>query len=411
MSLTTVGRGIQNASSTTLAVTIYRPVPVGTTLLMPIAWEAGAGTVPTISSIIDTRSNTWTTTPDDSAVSGTTVAVAIVRARVTTPLIPGDTVTITISAARTRWAAQIDATPDLAASPLDAHTHNSGTGTSLSTGTTAATVAQAELVYCAFGFPSGRGPVVPAGWGGGPDLETTAGSTDRALQSTWLYVSATGTQAGTLTLGSSGAWAAAIATYKVSIPRPHVPELPLFTPGVDPGAPIAAALNAGVRDPLTFLTAPPIFRARRTSALTIAAGHQFIAWNQIDEDNYVGWGPSQNPVQAASRYVVQEAGKYCVSAMVSLSGTGAAGLVLVPACAVNGVSPSGFGPNGWEGQEVFVPTGASTQPKLSSGYWEVYALPGDRIEIDLWYSGESGIVAVDTTAGFQCAVEIVFGGV
>lgn len=408
MHAATVGRAIANANTTSLAVTITRPVAVGHTLLMGLVWEAAAGSVPTISSIVDSRSNTWTTTPDDSTFGGTTVAAAIVRARVTTALVPGDTVTVTISAARSRWAAQIDQFDDLASSPLDAHTHNAGTATSLSTGTTGATVAQAELVYCVFGFPSARGPSAPAGWGGGPVLETTAGSTDRALQSTWLYVSATGTQQGTLTLASSGAYAAAIATYKVNIPRPHVPDVPRFVAGTDPDA-IADLLNTNIRDSLTFLTAPPTFRARRTGSLTVAENtHQDVTWDQIDEDNYVGWGPSQTPAQSATRYVVQEPGMYAISAVVSLSGTGATSLVLIPAAAKNGVSASGQGPNGWEGVEVFVPTGASTQPKVSVGYWEIYGLPGDIFELDLWYSTESAIVAVDTTAGFQCGIEIIW---
>lgn len=189
-----------------------------------------------------------------------------------------------------------------------------------------------------------------------------------------------------------------------------VPDVPLFTAGLAP-ADVADTLNAGLRDPLTFLLIPPTFRARRTTALSIVEGHQFVSWNQIDEDTYSGWGPSQTPSQAASRYVVQQAGQYAVTAMVSLSGTGATGLVLIPSLSKNGAPPSGFGSPGWEGVEAFMPTGASSQPKASSGYWEAYALPGEYFEIDLWYSTESAITAVDTTAGWQCAVEIVWMGV
>lgn len=409
--ITTVGTATANANTTALAVTINRPVAVGATLLMGLVWESAAGSVPTISSIVDTRGNTWTTTPDDSANSGTTVAGAIVRARVTTALIPGDTVTVTLSVARARWAVQIDRVPDLAVNPLDQHTHNTGASASLSTGTTTATVARAEFVYAIFGIGPGKTITLPSGWGGGPKVESTNGAADRAIQTMWLYVSATGAQAGTLTLDSSSTYMAAVATYKVAIPRPHVPDIPLFTAGIEP-ATIADVMNASVRDPLTLLTAPPTFRARRTGALAVAENtHQEVPWDTLDEDTYGGWGPSQNPAQSATRYVVQEAGQYAITAVVSLSGTGAAGLVLIPSAAKNGGSPSGFGSNGWEGQEVFLPTGASTQPKVSSGYWEEYALPGDYFEIDLWYSTESAITAVDTTAGFQCAVEIVWMGV
>lgn len=180
------------------------------------------------------------------------------------------------------------------------------------------------------------------------------------------------------------------------------PDIPAFYPGVD----TVSQLNV-MSQSLASLPNPPIFRAERSTALTVAEGtHQYIAWNTPLEDTYNAWA-SGNP----SVYPAPVNGWYHVEAAVSLSGTGAAGMVLIPAVAVAGTSPTGQGAAGWEGEEAFVPTGTSTQPKIVRGAWFVYANAGDAIQIDLWYSTESSITAVDTTAGVRCRVGIVGVGV
>jgi hypothetical protein len=182
------------------------------------------------------------------------------------------------------------------------------------------------------------------------------------------------------------------------------PSIPRFIPGRPPAT---TDLNTLVRDNWNLLLNPPAFRARRTTSLTIAAGHQYIAWNTagIDEDTHSGWS-SGTP----TRYTAPGAGWYSVQGSVSLSGTGAASLALIPSVAVNGSPQTGIGSNGWEGSEIRVPTGGTGEPKISSGNWEVYANAGDYIELDLWYSSESAITAVDTTAGQQCRIGIVWSG-
>lgn len=109
-----------------------------------------------------------------------------------------------------------------------------------------------------------------------------------------------------------------------------------------------------------------------------------------------------------SRYVAQAPGWYLATGTVSLSGTGAAGLCLVPAVAVNGTSGVGFGGSGWEGSVPYVPTGAATQPKLASGCWPIYCNIGDYVQIDVWYSNESTITAADVTAGIECSMRLIW---
>lgn len=179
------------------------------------------------------------------------------------------------------------------------------------------------------------------------------------------------------------------------------PDIPVFRAGTD----AVAALNV-MAQTLTSLLSPPVFRAERTTAQTIAEGtHQYVSWSTPIEDTAGGWSSGSPSV-----YTAPAAGWYHVEAAVSLSGTGAAGLVLIPSVAVAGTSPTGAGP-AWEGQEVFVPTGASSQPKVVCTSWCVYANAGDAIQIDLWYSTESAITATDATAGIRCRVGIVGLGV
>lgn len=174
-------------------------------------------------------------------------------------------------------------------------------------------------------------------------------------------------------------------------------------PAIYPGQSFADQMN-GLADAWAFLLNPPVFRAHRAAAWTIASGHQYVPWDTVDEDTRSGWSAG-----SPTRYVVQVAGWYQVTTLVSLSGSGSAGQVLIPSVGVNGGSPTGSGSNGWEGVEEFVPTGSG--PKASPGCWEVYGNVGDRIEIDLWFSGESGITAIDTSTAYRPRVEIVWMGV
>lgn len=188
------------------------------------------------------------------------------------------------------------------------------------------------------------------------------------------------------------------------------PEVPVFLPGVPVGT-VPAEFNAKIRDPFTALLSPPAFRARRTTALTVTENVvQALAWNSggIDEDPYGGWASGQ-----PTRWTVPAGwgGWWTITAAVSLSGTGAAGLVVIPCVAVNGKSQLSLSGGTWEGQEVFVPTGVASQPKTVGSVWSVYAAAGDYIEVDLFYSTESAITAVDTTAGLECRVELVWDGV
>jgi hypothetical protein len=185
------------------------------------------------------------------------------------------------------------------------------------------------------------------------------------------------------------------------------PAVPVFTAGT-PAASMVATMNSLVRDPLTFLLAPPVVRLLRTTALTVAEGvHQYVAFNVATEDTVSGWSAGD-----PTKYTTVVPGWYTATARVSLSGTGAANLELIAAIGINGGSHTGqSGGAGWEGMQKSVPTGVAAQPKTSVFAGEIYLNVGDVVQLDLWFSTESAIVAVDITAGWQCALDLVYSGV
>lgn len=229
----TIGTGTATTAVSTLAVTLTHAVSTGHTVLGALLWEAGGGTgVPTITSIVDSRGNTWTTTPDANAggATNTTVAVAIVRARITTALQVGDTITVTISGGtRSKWAAQYDDFDDVNASTPKDQTATTGntspSGTSLSTGATSATAQAYELLYAAFGCGFGKAFTLAGGWSGSAKVETGATSGNRDLQVAWQYTSSTGAQTGSVTIDSSSTYAACMATYKATSLAPAVGQV------------------------------------------------------------------------------------------------------------------------------------------------------------------------------------------
>jgi hypothetical protein len=247
--------------------------------------------------------------------------------------------------------------------------------------------------------PSGTGSITATAALSGAGTKATSGTGSIAATGTG---SGTGSKsvAGTGSITATSALAGAGTS-----PALTAPEIPVFTPGVPVGT-LPAVFNAKIRDPLHGLLAPACFIARNTGGQTLTENTvQAVEWDRIDEDPYEGWD-SDNP----SRFVVPDGwfGWWQATAAVSLSGTGASNLVLIPSIAVN----SGQVNIGviWEGQEAFVPTG-SGQAKIVSSSWWVMAQPGDIIELLLYFSDESSIAAVDTTAGLQCRLELIWDGV
>ncbi|MCW2900429.1 MAG: hypothetical protein JWO67_2694 [Streptosporangiaceae bacterium] len=181
-----------------------------------------------------------------------------------------------------------------------------------------------------------------------------------------------------------------------------VPSVPVFYAGQAPTAQLNIMSNA-----FSFLLAKVAFRARRAATGTVTKNaHTLVPWDTIDEDPYTGWAAGTPTI-----YTVQAPGWYLCTGTISLAGTGAAGTVLIPAFAINGGSQTGQGSSGWEGPEIFIPTGA-TDPKCASGGWEGYCNAGDQITLDCFLSSEPAAnLTWQTTAGAQSRIEILWTGV
>lgn len=178
------------------------------------------------------------------------------------------------------------------------------------------------------------------------------------------------------------------------------------------GATIVGATSATLTSATGFATGQIVriesganaeYRQITLSGTTITVAALNLAHASLSSVTVVSSDPSQ--------YVVQAPGWYLVTFTISLSGTGAAAMVMTPSVAVNGASTTGIGTSGGQrGISQYPPTGASTQPKTTNPAYEVYCNVGDVIQGDLVFSTESAITAVDTTAGLQCSMELVQDG-
>ena len=183
---------------------------------------------------------------------------------------------------------------------------------------------------------------------------------------------------------------------------PQPPAVPTFYAGIDTVTQLNTMATA-----LAFMRAKIAFRARRAATGTVTkGGHTLCPWDSIDEDPYAGWSAGTPTV-----YTVQAPGWCQCVGTISLAGTAAAGTIAIPAFAINGGSQTGQGPNGWEGPELFIPTGAS-DPKVVTGYWEGYCNAGDQITLDVFLSSEPAAnLTWATAAGTQSRIEILWTGV
>jgi hypothetical protein len=180
------------------------------------------------------------------------------------------------------------------------------------------------------------------------------------------------------------------------------PAIPAFYPGQD----TVTQLNV-MAAALTFMRNKVAFRARRAATGTVTKNaHTLVPWDTIDEDPYTGWAAGTPTI-----YTVQAPGWYLCLGTASVAGTGAAGTVLIPSFGINGSSQTGQGSNGWEGPELFIPTGAP-DPKCAAGFWEGYCNLGDQITLDVFLSSEPAAnFTWQTTAGAQSRIEILWMGV
>lgn len=212
-----VASGILTTNQTSQVLTVATAVAAGGTVIGAVVWDSADNSIPTVSSIVDSRGNSYVT--DDQVAGGTTVALVQFRGRITNALEVGDTITITITPGHYRWATKVlgydDVLQAMALSPLDVHTNNPAVNsTSMYSGQV--TVSQDRvLLVTSHGLGINRTFTAPGGWTETTSVETNAGSSDRAVKMLFRYTTVSGAYSETTTISPTGTNAGIIAAYKV----------------------------------------------------------------------------------------------------------------------------------------------------------------------------------------------------
>ncbi len=214
-----VGSFAAASAGTTMQVTVGASgVPAGNSLICKVA-HAYTASGPTMS---DNRGNTYTrdrTTPSD----GNVTRASIFSCPITTPLLAGDVITVTIPASAANRLCTIDEYEDIAlVAPLQEADSDSDTNTGPSTGTAPiATTAVADALV--IGVMAVSGPTSDTYT---DDTVrdyaslTRVGVTDLTLNSAWKSINAAGDQIYVPALGTSRLWVQLIAIYKAGPGQP-----------------------------------------------------------------------------------------------------------------------------------------------------------------------------------------------
>lgn len=175
---------------------------------------------PTSVSGSDTRGNTYASgiVRQHSGTTNGNISVAIIYGNISTTLQAGDTITITPNTSTNRVAVSVyefDVTLTADKSAANDEGDNSASFMT-STATTTTTTAN-ELVVGAFALVNpGRIFTLGSGFSEGTKIQTTGGTSDRAIVAEYKFVTSTGAQTATGTLNSSGFWVAAVQTFSYS---------------------------------------------------------------------------------------------------------------------------------------------------------------------------------------------------
>jgi hypothetical protein len=180
-----------------------------------LAIRTGGGAA--VSSVSDSKGNTWTV---DRQTTNTSLARgAIATARLASALTTSDTITVTLASSQFANVAAFEYSGVATSSPFDQSAINNGSGTTASAGPTGTTTQADELVVGFAGTGSANtGFTPPVGWNNRASNSTNIAFSDKV-------VSSTGTHSASWTIPSA-AWAVVIATYKAAVTVTTVTAVP-----------------------------------------------------------------------------------------------------------------------------------------------------------------------------------------
>jgi len=260
------GGGSALASNAATTIPVPADIPAGHHVFLAATSSGAAAAEYTVT---DSKGNTWTHHRTDG-VTGTTTRTTLQSGRITTPLTPADTITLTPAGApiqRLAWSLmEFDRlmTPDQTV----ANDNGGASTTAVTTGVTPPTTTAPELLVGAFGLVNSPRNLTPGvGVVAGTKHVSTVGTGERASQLLFGRASATGPQSLAGTLDTGGLWSASLVTFSIDPPPAGLPvkvsdgvglldgrlmvsdgDGTLMTPGairaVTPGFPSVAAMLA-----------------------------------------------------------------------------------------------------------------------------------------------------------------------
>lgn len=212
-----VASGTSQTASTTQTITVSTAVAAGGFVVGGVALEASSSVYPTIT-VTDSRGNSYSSST--SANQGATLSTRLFWSHLTTGLQVGDTITITASASRNRWATDVLGFDD--ATTSDQFASAIGSTAAISIGPTGTTTTATELVVAAIGQSGTPAPTLTAGSGFTSDgpIDIGASTSNRSINMEWKYVTATGAQTATGTNSAAVTWAGVVQTFVQSAAPP-----------------------------------------------------------------------------------------------------------------------------------------------------------------------------------------------
>lgn len=205
---------ISNASATTHAFTVPAGGVAAGSLL--VIQTVIASEVITITGVADTQGNTYTVNLH-YASPGDVVAGTIISGQIVTPLVSGNTITITCSSATALGGEAAEFSGLATSSVADkTSTASPGFGTPWSSGSTATTAQDDELCIGVYVIAGDIRSTPEGTWTELSDRTYNAPGPGRSMITQYKIVSATGTYQAQGTLASSNDGGALIITYKAA---------------------------------------------------------------------------------------------------------------------------------------------------------------------------------------------------
>jgi hypothetical protein len=222
--------GTSTTSGTSIGpITFSKSVAAGHTLLIGITVDCPAvppeSDAPAVFSATDTKGNTYTA--NAIGYRAATTSTGIISAYITNALSTSDTITISATTSRGRWAFSAAEFDNIHQNGFDvAANNNAATTTSLVSGTTATTQNQVEVVFAAFSFAHSTSQTFTAGAHyalAGTQQDTGNAAGQRSVANEYRIFTAATTHQATGTLSSTSGYSGAIATYAADLIMDQAP--------------------------------------------------------------------------------------------------------------------------------------------------------------------------------------------